>query len=616
MGRWLSGRRTRRAVALGAVVITAVAAAGVVGAPAAQAAPPTTIAAALQEFGDPGLGSNVMVFRDTAPLADIQAAFDAVSAQQLTNQFGPERYTLLFEPGTYGTTQQPLQVQVGYYTQVAGLGTSPSDVVVNGQIDVFNQCDANGCIALNNFWRSLSNLTINAAGGSGCRGNTEFWAVSQASPMRRVQVNGLTTLMDYCTAGPQYASGGFIADSAFTGSVVINGSQQQFLVRNSAVDQWTNGVWNQVFSGVTGAPAQSFGQPGAQPYTTIDASPVTRETPYLVTDAQGKFAVEVPATAENTSGTSWPADAAGATLPLSDFFVATPSTQVTAINVALARGRNLLLTPGSYSYSQPIRVTRPGTIVMGLGFATLTPAAGNDALDLVGAPGSTVTGLILDAGTHGSRTLLNVGAGGARQAQPTLISDVFLRVGGATAGHTDTALTVDASHVILDDIWAWRADHGTGVGWTQNTAPTGLVVRGDDVTAYGLFVEHFQRTEVAWSGNDGRVVFFQNEMPYDVPSQSAWNLSDTVKGYPAFAVADGARNFTGYGMGSYSYFNQGQDIHATEAFAVPTGGGTAMHDLLTVFLDGSGGIDSVVNGTGAPVSQSNQGQASTVVTYP
>src|SRR5260370_8182204 len=99
--------------------------------------------------------------------------------------------------------------------------------------------------------------------------------------MGRVHVNGFATLMDYCP-GPSYASGGFIADSEFSGSTVVNGSQQQWLVRNSQLDGWSNGVWNQVFSGVVGAPAQCFpGQASScgGPYTTLPTSPVTPEAP-------------------------------------------------------------------------------------------------------------------------------------------------------------------------------------------------------------------------------------------------------------------------------------------------------------------------------------------------
>jgi len=238
----------------------------------------------------PNFGTNVYIFDPSMSQNTIQATVDAVASQQVSNQFGTQRYALLFKPGVYGSSADPLNFQVGYYTTVAGLGLSPSDVVINGSIYVRNQClGPNNCVALINFWRSMSNLTINVnTPNFGCYSG-EFWAVSQAAPMRRVHVNGLVTLMDYCTS-PSYASGGFIADSQFDGSNVINGSQQQFLVRNSVLDHWTNGVWNQVFSGVVGAPAQCFpSQASCGPYTTLVTSPVTREAPYLYLDSSGLY---------------------------------------------------------------------------------------------------------------------------------------------------------------------------------------------------------------------------------------------------------------------------------------------------------------------------------------
>src|SRR6185437_10412660 len=143
------------------------------------------VPAAQQLAGEPNFGPNVFVFTPSMPQSQIQATVDSIAAQQVPNQFGTQRYSLFFEPGTYGTAANPLRFQVGYYTQVAGLGASPDDVVINGSADVYNQCFApDNCIALDNFWRSLSNLTINVAGQSGCKGNTEFWAVSQAAPLR------------------------------------------------------------------------------------------------------------------------------------------------------------------------------------------------------------------------------------------------------------------------------------------------------------------------------------------------------------------------------------------------------------------------------------------------
>jgi hypothetical protein len=182
----------------------------------------------------PDFGPNVLIFDPSMSVSQIKARVDPISSQQVSNQFGTQRYALLFEPGAYGSPTTPLNFQVGYYTSVAGLGRSPGDVEVNGSIDVLNQCDGSNCVALDNFWRSMSNLSINVTTPNfGCYSG-EFWAVSQAAPMRRVLVNGAVTLMDYCTS-PSFASGGFIADSTFQGGTVINGSQQQWLVRNSAL---------------------------------------------------------------------------------------------------------------------------------------------------------------------------------------------------------------------------------------------------------------------------------------------------------------------------------------------------------------------------------------------
>src|SRR6476620_10338503 len=275
-------------------------------------------AAAKPSSGQPDFGPNVLIFDPSMSTSQIQAAVDAVAAQQVPNKFGAQRYALLFKPGTYGTAQNPLNFQVGYYTSVAGLGREPGDVTVSGPIYVRNQCTPTGCVALNNFWRSLSNLTINVnTPNFGCYSG-EFWPVSQAAPMRRVHVNGFATLMDYCT-GPSFASGGFIADSRFDGATIVNGSQQQWVTRNSTIDGWTNGVWNQVFSGVVNAPAQCF--PAAAscggPYTTLRTSPVTRDAPYLYVDSDGHYRVFVPAAQHDTVGASWDAGPTpGSSIPI------------------------------------------------------------------------------------------------------------------------------------------------------------------------------------------------------------------------------------------------------------------------------------------------------------
>jgi hypothetical protein len=573
----------------------------------------------------PDLGANVIVFDPSMPTSQIQATVDTIASKQVSNQFGTERYALLFKPGTYGSAADPLNFQVGYYTSVAGLGRSPGDVVINGSVYVHNQCDGSFCTALNNFWRSLSNLTINVETPNfGCYSG-EFWAASQAAPMRRVDVNGFATLMDYCTQ-PSFASGGFIADSRFT-DTIVNGSQQQWLVRNSAIGNWTNGVWNQVFSGVVGAPAECFPAQAScgGPYTTLPTSPVTREAPYLYVDSAGNQSVFVPSAQTSSSGTTWAGGATpGTSIPIHQFYVAKPSDSAGTINSALRTGRNLILTPGIYHLDQSISVTRPDTVVLGLGFPTLIPTNGNAAMTTARAKGILISGVMFDAGPVNSPVLLQVGSGHARSdnesSDPSTLSDVFFRIGGAEPGSATTSLVVNSNNVILDDIWAWRADHGNGVGWTSNTADTGVVVNGDNVTAYGLFVEHYQKYETIWNGNGGTDVFFQNEMPYDPPSQAAWMEAPGVDGWAAFKVGDGVTSFHGYGMGSYTFFNQGLNIYAAHAFEVPaTLPPGSLHDLLTVFLDpshGSGGILNVVNDTGGPSTIANPDVPVTVVSYP
>ena len=578
-------------------------------------------------------GPNVYVFNPTMPQSQVQATLDLVSSRQVNSQFGTNRSALLFQPGTYGSASAPLVFQVGYYMSVAGLGLSPNDVVINGAIVSFNQCFGL-CTGLNNFWRSVSNLTLNITlphqppayappppENPFCANSNDLYAISQAAPMRRVHINGLFFLFDYCNTG--FTSGGFIADSEFTGSTVVNGSQQQFLVRNTQLDGWTNAIWNQVFSGDTGnVPSQSFPNPT---FTNVPRSPVTREAPFLYQDAGGAFNVFVPAAQRDSSGPSWlSAPTPGTSLPIEKFFIAQPTDSAATINAAIQRGRNLILTPGIYELDQPIEVTRPDTVVVGLGFPTLVPTSGNAAMTVASAKGMIISGVLFDAGPATSTVLLEVGDGHPRSdndaSDPSLLADVFFRVGGAAAGSVTTTLVVNSNNVILDDIWAWRADHGNGVGWTTNTADTGVVVNGDDVTAYGLFVEHFQKYEVMWNGNGGTDIFFQNEMPYDVPSQGAWLEAPGVDGWAAFKIAGGVTSFHGYGMGSYSFFNKGLDIFAANAFEVPaTLSAGSLNDLLTIFLDrvhGKGGILNVIDNTGGSSTIANPDVPVTVTTFP
>jgi len=594
-------------------------------------------AAAPPQAPTTALGTNVTVFDPSMPVAEIQARVDAVYAQQVANEFGTERYALLFEPGTYGTDAQPLQIKVGYYTEVAGLGASPDDVTINGKVEVYNRCFTNddgspNCIALTNFWRTVSNLhiAVNGAGQDGCRASANFWAVSQAVSMRRVDITGGNlSLQDYCTDGPQYASGGFIADSR--AGAVISGSQQQWLTRNSTIASWSNGVWNQVFSGVEGAPTEEgFPTP---PYTVLDQTPVSREKPFLFLDDRGRYQVQVPAAHRSTRGASWEQDlSSGRTLPLSDFFVATPASSVKDINNALARGSNLLLTPGVYDVAQSIKVKRAGTVVLGVGHATLTAVGGSVPMTVADVPGVVVAGVSFDAGAQESPVLLQVGSknGNSGQAHhdpanPTTLSDVYFRVGGPHVGKVDTALEVNSDDVLVDHTWVWRADHGLedfsggflgdDERWATNVGRQGAVINGDDVTATGLFVEHFQKVNATWNGEGGTTVLYQNELPYDPPTQADWTQPDGTLGYPGYKVGDSVTTHRLYGGGSYVYNRNNPSIITENGFEAPTTPGVQLHHLLTVNL-GAGTTRHVVNGVGGQVDNSNTGVPQYVVDYP
>jgi hypothetical protein len=620
-------RRSRaRRLAAAAAGIALIA--GALAAAPANAAPPRIV-----DPLNPDFGPNVQIFSPEMPLADIQAKVDALADQQRDNEMGTTRHAVYFLPGEYGTAEAPLQFEVGYYTDVAGLGAAPGDVTVNGAIEVFNRClgdgGASNCIALNNFWRTLSNLSIqvNKAGTDGCRQTANFWAVSQAVSMRRVDMSGANlSLMDYCTAGPQFASGGFIADSNLP--FTINGSQQQWLTRNTQVAGWSNGVWNQVFSGVVGAPDDAgFPNP---PYTTIDETPVSREKPYLYVDGDGRYNVRVPAAQTDSSGTSWGAgETAGRSIPITEFFIATPDDSVKDINNALARGEHLIFTPGVYEIDRTIEVKRADTVVLGMGHATLTSDGGAVPLEVKDAPGIVIAGVTIDAGEELSPMLMKIGNANSGKkldaSNPITLSDVYFRVGGPHIGKTSLALEVNSENVLIDHTWVWRADHGiegftNGVNgdtdrWNTNIGTTGVIVNGANVTATGLFVEHFQTYNTIWNGENGRVILYQNELPYDPPTQADWTQPDGTLGYPGYKVGDDVKSHRLEGAGVYVFNQNNPSILTANGFEAPETPGVQLHHIMTVNLS-AGTIQHVVNGVGGQVDNSNTGTPAYIVDFP
>ena len=532
-------------------------------------------------------GPNVFVFDPSMSASAIQSQADAVFATQQSNQFGTQRYAMLFKPGSYNAS-----VRVGFYTQVAGLGMSPDDVTINGTIES-NAAWFNGN-ATQNFWRMAENMAVVPNGG------TEKWAVSQASPFRRMHVRGNLVLDD-----GGWSSGGFISDSKIDNQV-NSGGQQQWFTRNSQLGSWTGGGWNMVFVGTGNAPTTTnWPNP---PYTTVAQTPTSREKPFVIWTGS-QYAVFVPGVRSNSSGTSWSAGApAGQTLPISSFYVAqSASDNAASINSALAQGKNILFTPGVYKLNAALAVNNANTVLLGLGLATLEADNGVTALEVADVDGVKIAGLLIDAGATSSPVLVRLGPPGSAAdhgANPSSIQDVFFRIGGAAVGKAATSLQINSANVIGDDLWIWRADHSNGVGWTVNTAANGLVVNGANVTMYGLFVEHFEQYQTIWNANGGRVYFYQSEAPYDVPNQASW-MNGGVNGYASYKVGSSVTTHQAWGLGVYCYFSANNSVKLYSAIEAPIGTGVQLHDMLSLSLGGIGEITHVLNSRGGAANASS-----------
>jgi hypothetical protein len=558
---------------------------------------------------NPNLGPNTFVFDPSTPQGTIQSRLNTIASQMRTNQFGTQRYAVLFKPGSYNA-----DVDLRFYTQVAGLGLLPDQVNLNGHVrveaDWLQQGDNPNNLgnATQNFWRSAENLSVTLPAGQ-----IERWAVSQAAPYRRMHLRGQVQLWN---GGDGWASGGLIADSQIDG-VAVSGSQQQFFTRNSDLrGGWNGSVWNMVFTGTNGAPPQNFPNPS---HTVVANTPKIREKPFLYIDGSGEYRVFVPAIRENARGTSWASgNPAGTSISLADFYVVQEGTPAATINAALAQNKHLLFTPGVHHLNDTIRVTNPNTVVLGLGLATLTPDTGLPAITVSDVDGVKLAGMLIDAGPQNSPVLVEVGPAGSsagHSANPTSLHDVFFRVGGQHAGKATVSLRINSKDVIGDHMWLWRGDHGTGIGWTVNTAQNGLVVNGDNVTMYGLFVEHYQQYNTIWNGNNGRTYFYQNEMPYDPPSNAAWGSSGGGSlGWASYKVADSVTTHEAWGVGSYSFFNTNPAVVASRGFEVPNKAGVKFHGLVTVSLGGVGTINRVINDAGEVANQPHQ--VSYLANYP
>ena len=539
----------------------------------------------------PDFGANVLIFDPSMAMSAIQNQLNSVFVQQQNNQFGTQRFALCFKSGQYSN----LDVNVGYYTQVIGLGQSPDDVTIKGTLH------SEGVLANHNatcnFWRSAENLALAPTNGD----NSITWAVSQGTSLRRMHIKGKIYLSNFDNGA--YSSGGFLADSKID-STISSITQQQWLSRNDVWGNWSGQVWNMVFVGVSNAPAGTW--PGT-PFTVITNTPLIREKPYLTLSNNGNYVVIVPALQTNCLGTTWAnGPTPGISVPIDQFYLAHAGVDNAAsINTALSAGMHLLFTPGVYHLTNSLLVTQPDTIILGLGFATLVPDTGTPALVISNVDGVKIAGLIVDAGTVQSPSLVQVGDAGStvnHSGDPTFLYDISMRVGGATSGKATNCLIINANDVVGDNLWMWRADHGTGVGWTQNVCNNGLIVNGDRVTIYGLFVEHHEQYQTLWNGNWGRVYFYQSELPYDAPSQAAWSHNG-VNGYASYKVADSVTSHQAYGLGIYGVFIS-STTSCFNAIETPAKAQQVnMHNMINVYITGQGvgEMTHIVNGTGATV---------------
>jgi len=545
----------------------------------------------------PSFGPNVFVYNPSMPMATIQSNLNYLFGLQSNvnaSQFDANRYAILFQPGTYN-----LAINMGYYMQVLGLGQSPDNVTINGELQSYNF----GGQSTENFWMSAENLAVVPTNNS-----TMTWSVSQGTWLRRMHVEGSLNLSD-----GTYASGGFLADSKVA-STVSSISQQQWISRNDIWGNWSGAVWNMVFVGVSNPPSGTW--PGT-PYTVITNTPLVREKPYLYVDSNTNYFVLVPNLETNSWGTTWAnGPTPGVSIPISQFYLAHAGTDNAAsINAALNAGMNLILTPGIYQLTNSILVTQPDTIVMGLGYPTLIPTNRNPAMVISDVDGVKVSGIIFDAGTTASPSLLEVGTVASsvdHSADPICLYDICSRVGGQFVGTTTNCVTINANNVIGDNLWLWRADHGAGSTpyWTGNPSQSGLVVNGNNVTIYGLFVEHHQQYQTVWNGNWGRVYFYQSELPYDQPSQGAWSEAPGVNGYASYKVANTVTSHQAYGLGVYGVFINSVNISCFNAIETPTNQQVNVHDMMDVYIagntsgSGTSQINHIINGTGGTVGPS------------
>lgn len=536
-------------------------------------------------------GPTVLIFDSGMSMQDIQAKMNDVYNKQRPNHFGPERFAYLFKPGSYN-----LDVKIGFGMTAAGLGASPDDVQITGAVRVKGDFlpDNN---ATQNFWRGVENMSVVPTQDNGAL----VWAISQGTSFRRMHVRGNMNLSDN-----GWSSGGFVADSKIDGTI-DSGSQQQFLTRNTTYGRWNGSNWNMVFVGDKNAPSGAW--PNA-PYSVVEKTPVIREKPYLAVDGAGRYVVRNPQTKRSSVGNGWGSgQSQDAEIPISKFYIAKSSVDnADSINAALDKGLHVIFTPGLYNLNKSLQVRNANTILLGMGIATLRATQGDAVITTADVDGLSISGFVVDAGPTNSKSLFVVGQSGSSNdhtGNPAALHDISCRVGGAGKGRTTACLTINSRDVILDNTWLWRADHGDGANWYDNPSLNGIVVNGANVTAYGLFSEHFQEYQTLWNGENGTVYMYQSELPYDPPNQDAWQ-HDGVAGWASYKVANSVKQHKALGMGVYAFFHN--RVRVDSAIESPNVPGVTPQHIVTVWLGQAEGseVTHIINGWGDTANSRNR----------
>ena len=569
------------------------------------------------------------IYNKVNDIFKVQGAVDESGNPSAGQQFGTGRHTLAFKTGDYSTMNAD-NYDISYYTQIIGLGKKPTDVKLKN-VHVPAVLPNNNVTC--NFWMMAENFEIvpETVYHSEDVWFQFLWAVSQAAPARRLNVLR-PSMLDWYYG---WASGGFISDSYFDGAIGST-TQQQYYIRNCKLNKNFYGVtYNLVAQGVEGISADktynldsklgTTNWRSGKPTTILNNTDVIREKPFLYFDEDDQeYKVFAPALKKHTSGLTWTNDymGDGTSININEFHVArADKDNASTINAALSQGKHILLTPGIYYAEEPIKVENPNTIILGLGLATIIPGKNNKeaAIKIADVDGVTIAGVILDA-QYSSENMIVVGTKGSEidhSSNPTILQDLFIRVGGAHSGSASVhqSVVINSNNVIGDHFWLWRADHGSGVGWNVNKAQNGLVVNGNDVTIYGLFVEHFQEYDVIWRGENGRTYFLQNEKCYDPQNQNDWKSHEgTILGYSAYKVCNSVKNHYGVGFGSYDVFinTGGASIFMDNAIEVPDTPGVSIENACIVdFAGGSSvlvGYNHICNGIGPGISNGPGGK--------